>query len=54
LIPDRREHCALALPSIAVPLRYLCLRGDHADHPGAGLGPGRVWKSVTGPESVRA
>ena len=46
LIPARRNHCPRAHPSQSVPSSYLGLRGAHADHPGTGLGPGRVWPDV--------
>ena len=43
LIPDRRENCPRAYPRRPVPRNYLHLVGEHSDHPGAGLGPGRSW-----------
>lgn len=49
LIPDRRDHCPRAHPSQAVPRKYLSLRRNHPDHPGKGLGPGRVWNSASRP-----
>jgi DNA (cytosine-5)-methyltransferase 1 len=46
LIPERRNHCPRAHPRQHVPPSYLDLRGAHGDHPGAGLGPGKVWLDV--------
>jgi DNA (cytosine-5)-methyltransferase 1 len=43
LVPHRKGDCPPAHPPQAVPYGYLNLRGDHADHPGKGLGPGKVW-----------
>lgn len=43
LAPARRQNCPRAHPVQAVPHAYLDLRGTHSDHPGPGLGPGRVW-----------
>src|ERR1041384_2540268 len=43
LIPRQRDRCPRAHPSRAVPLEYLTLRGEHPDHPGKGLGPGKIW-----------
>lgn len=40
LIPDPRNDCPGPGPVAEVPQRYLSLRGDHAEHPGIGLGPG--------------
>jgi len=46
LIPETREHCPKPYPLQAVPRKYMSLRKNHSDHPGTGLGPGRVWESV--------
>jgi DNA (cytosine-5)-methyltransferase 1 len=43
LTPGLREDCPRAHPRRAVPHAYLDLQGNHADHPGSGLGPGRTW-----------
>ncbi len=51
LTPTRREGCPRAYPCIAVPRTYLHLQGDHADHPGTGLGPGRIWRDAGTPGS---
>lgn len=40
LIPRLREDLPPPEPVAPVPDRYLMLRGEHRDHPGAGLGPG--------------
>ena len=42
LTPALREDCPDPEPVARVPAKYLCLRGDHADHPGPGLGPGAL------------
>ncbi|MFZ0927848.1 MAG: DNA cytosine methyltransferase [Syntrophobacteraceae bacterium] len=44
LIPRRQADCPQEHPLDPVPESYLNLRGDHADHPGKGRGPGKVWK----------
>jgi DNA (cytosine-5)-methyltransferase 1 len=44
LTPARREDCPPAHPCGPVPRAYLHLKGEHPDHPGAGLGPGRRWR----------
>ena len=43
LIPDRRNSTVRAQPTSRVPASYRALEGKHRDHPGPGLGPGRVW-----------
>ncbi len=53
LAPARREHCPQTHPVQAVPHAYLYLRGKHSDHPGPGLGPGRVWLDSNTRGSVR-
>jgi DNA (cytosine-5)-methyltransferase 1 len=40
LIPTRRDDCPDAERPKRVPKRYLPIAGDHAEHPGVGLGPG--------------
>jgi DNA (cytosine-5)-methyltransferase 1 len=40
LIPEARDDCPQPETPAAVAQRYLALRGEHDDHPGAGLGPG--------------
>ncbi len=40
LLPALRDDCPGPEPLIPVPKEYLSLRDAHADHPGAGLGPG--------------
>jgi DNA (cytosine-5)-methyltransferase 1 len=40
LIPDHRDDCPAPEAVAAVPRKYRGLRGEHPDHPGAGLGPG--------------
>jgi DNA (cytosine-5)-methyltransferase 1 len=40
LIPELRDDCPPPEPTQRVPHRYLELRGQQEDHPGAGLGPG--------------
>jgi DNA (cytosine-5)-methyltransferase 1 len=40
MIPTLRDYCPPPLAPRAVPDEYLELAGDHADHPGTGLGPG--------------
>lgn len=42
LLPPRRAAMPPAEPVLAVPPRYLGLVGEHADHPGTGLGWGRI------------
>jgi DNA (cytosine-5)-methyltransferase 1 len=37
------ENCPPAHPCGPVPRAYLHLKGDHPNHPGEGLGPGRRW-----------
>jgi DNA (cytosine-5)-methyltransferase 1 len=44
LTPAWREDCPPVHPCGPVPHAYLHLRGDHPNHPGAGLGPGRRWR----------
>jgi len=39
LIPEARDACPAPIEPAAVPSRYDELRGEHQDHPGAGLGP---------------
>jgi DNA (cytosine-5)-methyltransferase 1 len=39
LLPAERADCPPPEEPAAVPKQYLVLRGDHPDHPGAGLGP---------------
>ena len=39
-IPRQRYDCPSPEEPMPVPDRYLRLRGQHAEHPGAGLGPG--------------
>jgi DNA (cytosine-5)-methyltransferase 1 len=46
LIPAQRNSCPRAHPRQSVPSSYLDLRGAHTDHPGTGLGPGKVWLDV--------
>lgn len=53
LIPGRREHCPPSHLPQAVPHSYLSLRGCHADHPGKGLGPGKVWNDLARARVVR-
>jgi DNA (cytosine-5)-methyltransferase 1 len=43
LIPNRRNGTVRAHPRGQVPASYRALEGKHRDHPGPGLGPGRVW-----------
>ena len=45
LIPNRRHGTMRAHPTGQVPARYRTLEGKHRDHPGPGLGPGRVWNA---------
>lgn len=45
LIPHRRDNCPPFEEVLPVPKRYLTLRGQHEDHPGAGLGPGALGRS---------
>lgn len=40
LTPMLRDDCPEPEPVAPVPTKYLHLRGEHADHPGPGLGPG--------------
>jgi DNA (cytosine-5)-methyltransferase 1 len=40
LIPERRDDCPDPERPKRVPKRYLELTGQHAEHPGVGLGPG--------------
>jgi DNA (cytosine-5)-methyltransferase 1 len=40
LIPEPQDHCPVPEAVEAVPSKYLALRADYPDHPGAGLGPG--------------
>jgi DNA (cytosine-5)-methyltransferase 1 len=47
LIPKRRNGSVRAHPAGPVPLSYRSLEAKHRDHPGAGLGPGRVWTVKT-------
>lgn len=42
-IPSRRKDRIRAHPTGQVPASYRSLESNHLDHPGAGLGPGRVW-----------
>lgn len=42
LIPELRDDCPPPEPTRRVPRRYLELRGQQEDHPGAGLGPGAL------------
>lgn len=42
LLPNRRTDCPTAETPSRVALRYLKLRGKHADHPGTGRGPGAL------------
>ena len=53
MIPCRRENCPGEYPVQPVPNSYVHLLGEHPDHPGRGLGPGRVWKDTIKDESVR-
>ena len=43
LIPGKREDCPRAHPCQPVSRDYVHLVGDHPEHPGVGLGPGRSW-----------
>ncbi len=45
LIPAIRPDCPEPETCTPVPENYLHLKGDHQDHPGAGLGPGKRWTS---------
>jgi DNA (cytosine-5)-methyltransferase 1 len=40
LTPALRDDCPDPEPIAKVPAKYLHLKGDHAEHPGPGLGPG--------------
>jgi DNA (cytosine-5)-methyltransferase 1 len=53
LIPDRRGDAPRAYPSQPIPREYLGMSGTHADHPGKGLGPGRVWNHSPRPREAR-
>ena len=44
LVPEMRDDCPPAHPTQPVSHAYLHLLGEHPDHPGAGLGPGRIWR----------
>jgi DNA (cytosine-5)-methyltransferase 1 len=43
LIPTRRSRPPSPHPLYPVPPEFLKMRDNHPDHPGEGLGPGRVW-----------
>ena len=45
LIPKRRDHRPPPHPLQPVSPEYRHLIGEHADHPGKGLGPGRRWQN---------
>lgn len=45
-IPSPREDCPSPERRARLPQKYNCLIGDHAEHPGVGLGPG-VKKELT-------
>ena len=45
LIPKRRANCPPPHPYHPVSPDYIHLIGDHPDHPGPGLGPGKRWQS---------
>ncbi len=45
-IPIPRSDCPDAEPVLAVPSKYLALRGSHDDHPGSGLGPGALARAT--------
>lgn len=47
LIPKRRNGSVRAHPTRPVPASYRSLEGNHRDHPGPRLGPGRVWTART-------
>lgn len=47
-IPRQRSDCPSPAEPRPVPDRYLRLRGAHAEHPGAGLGPGAKRRLETG------
>jgi DNA (cytosine-5)-methyltransferase 1 len=47
LTPTARPDCPPPEPPDAVPDRFLELRGEHADHPGAGKGPGALARVQT-------
>jgi len=42
LLPERRENCPRATRTRLVPAEYYRLIGKHPDHPGPGLGPGKI------------
>jgi DNA (cytosine-5)-methyltransferase 1 len=46
LIPERRDGLPPAIPQTPVPEKYRVLAGDHADHPGTGLGPRALSRDV--------
>lgn len=46
LIPEQRDDCPPPEAPAAVPDEYLALRGSHAAHPGAGLGPGALEREL--------
>jgi DNA (cytosine-5)-methyltransferase 1 len=46
LLPRRRDGRPQPHPPEGIPPMYLNLRGDHADHPGKGRGPGKVWNDT--------
>lgn len=48
LVPRLLPQCPPPEASASVPKRYLALRADHADHPGAGLGPGALGRTRVG------
>lgn len=46
LIPVQNTDRPRAFPCRPVPPNYWDLRNQHNDHPGTGLGPGKIWQSV--------
>lgn len=49
LLPTRRTDCPAAETPSPVAPRYLNLRGEHADHPGTGRGPGALRRNADVP-----
>ena len=45
-VPQLRKNCPPPCRPSKVPKKYLVLRGDHAEHPGTGLGPGALLREA--------
>lgn len=46
LLPKRRDDCPRATSPSPVPKEYLHMIGEHPDHPGTGMGPGKIHNSI--------